>query len=77
MDDAKTRSAALAIKKSGAKEAKEEDLNSIVPEEVSFVELEPVVPVGMISSADVPESKGRHRSKTAGKKSKSTKKGKS
>ena len=77
VDDAKTRSAALAIKKSGAKEAKEEGSKSIVSEEVSFVELEPVVPVGMISSADVPESKGRHRSKIAGKKPKSTKKGKS
>lgn len=62
VDDAKTRSAALAIKKGRAKA--EEPKADIVPTEVAFVELEPVVPVGMISSADVPESKSRRKSKS-------------
>lgn len=65
IDDAKTRSAALAIKKGGAKSG-EPKKEVAIPEDVAFVELEPVVPAGIISSADVPETKSRRKSKSKG-----------
>ncbi len=45
-----------------------------IPEDVSFVELEPVVPTGIISSADVTENKPRRKAKL---KTKATAKGES
>lgn len=69
IDDAKTRSAALAIKKGSTKS--DDSKAPVIPEDVSFVELEPVVPAGIISSADVPETKSRRKTKSkAGQKGK-------
>lgn len=62
IDDAKTRSAALAIKKGNTKT--DEPKAPVIPEDVSFVELEPVVPAGIISSADVPDTKSRRKAKS-------------
>lgn len=61
VDDAKTKSAALALKKGNVKSS--ESSPSVVPEDVTFVELEPVVPAGIISSADVASSKSRRKAK--------------
>lgn len=62
IDDAKMRSAALAIKKGNTKT--DEPKAPVIPEDVSFVELEPVVPAGIISSADVPDTKSRRKAKS-------------
>lgn len=75
VDDAKSRSAALAIRKSEEKKTSEpkeatKEAPVVLPEDVVFVELEPVIPVGMISSADVPETKSRRKPKSGVKKSK-------
>jgi len=63
----KARSAALAIKR-GDPAPQEDAKPPVIPDDVAFVELEPVAPTGIISSADVPEKKSRHKNKTIPKK---------
>lgn len=69
IDDAKAKSAALALKKGSEKS----DPPLSLPSEVAFVELEPVAPTGIISSADVPKPKIRRTRKSKSKVSRKAK----